>query len=338
MKEALARELQTAATMRRLAVTAAILMALLAVSTAWALSTSQDFDTPGAPFISVHVPSFGAVTSGPTAAPTVTAGDAFSSGQFMRLLAGGLFTRTGNSVAFDQTDAGTFNRIIADFDFRITCSGARTGFSGGGCADGFAFVLLDTATFGTTGLSADGTPVVFELFGRSLTRESPFVFVPNNSFAVSFSTFINGPNSTSLLYNNGFVPGSVVAIDDPTLDLATRTFGASKEFHHAHIDLALGGPTPTVTVTLTNGVTAETVTPYSNFDLSSVVGLGPYEGRVAFGTQCGDACAAFDVDNVVVQYLDPATPLPGLPHVSIMVLAMLLASVLALRTRSKHLA
>ena len=73
-------------------------MALLAVSTAWALSTSQDFDTPGAPFISVHVPSFGAVTSGPTAAPTVTAGDAFSSGQFMRLLAGGLFTRTGNSV------------------------------------------------------------------------------------------------------------------------------------------------------------------------------------------------------------------------------------------------
>ena len=324
--------------MRKLTVLAAMLMALLAVSTVWALSTSQDFDAAGAPFISIHVPSFGAVTTGPTAAPTVTAADAFSSGQFMRLLTGSSFTRTANSVAFDETFSTTFNRIVADFDFRITCSGARTGFSGGGCADGFAFVFLDTATFGTTGLNTDGTPVVFELFGRSYERVSPFGQVPNNSFAVSFSTFINDPNSTVLLYNNGFIPGAVIAIDDPTLDLATGTLGAVREFHHAHIDLVLGGPTPNVTMILTNGVTAATVTPYSNFDLSSVVGLGAYAGRVAFGSQCGDACAAFDVDNVVVQYLDPVTPLPSLSHVGIIALAMLLASVLVLRSRRKQTA
>ena len=119
--------------MRKLAVLAAMLMVLLAVSTAWALSTSQDFDAAGASFISIHVPNFGNTSAGTPPAPTVTAADAFSSGQFMRLLSGGLNTRTANTVAFDQTDAGTFNRIVADFDFRMTCSGARTGFVGGGC-------------------------------------------------------------------------------------------------------------------------------------------------------------------------------------------------------------
>ena len=321
--------------MRKLGVLAAMLMVLLAVSTAWALSTSQDFDTAGAPFISIHVPNFGPLPSGTTAAPTITAADAFSSGQFMRLLSGGSNGRTANAVAFDQTESGTFNRIVADFDFRITCSGARTGFVGGGCADGFAFVFLNTATFGTTGLTADGTPVVFEPFGRSYTRTDPFVLVPNNSFAVSFSTFIGDTNATSVLFNNGFVT-SITPIDDLTLDLATGTFGTSGKFHHAHIDLVLGGPTPNVTVTLTNGVTSATVTPFSNLDLSSVAGLGRYEGRVAFGAQCGDACAAFDVDNIVVQYLDPPTLVPSVSPTSILVLATLLSLFMALRLRGRR--
>ena len=322
---------------RKLIVLAVMLIAMLAVSRASA-TTVQDFDTSGTPFTAVHVPSFGATTSGPTGPPAVTGADAFSSGQFMRLLSGGLYTRTGNSVAFDQTDAGTFGRIVVDFDFRITCSGARIGFSGGGCADGFAFVFLDTATFGTTGLSADGTPVVFELFGRSITRTDPFVFVPNNSFAVSFSTFINDPNSNALLFNNGFISGSVTPVDDLTLDFATGIFGVSGDFHHAQIEMVLAGPTPNLTMTLTNGVTAATITPYSNFDLSSVAGLGPYEGRVVFASQCGDACAAFDVDNIVVQYLEPTIPIPGLPHIGIVVLAVALLSLLTLRLRGRRLA
>ena len=331
-----------AVTMRRLTVLAAMVIALLAVSTAWALSTSQDFDAAGAPFVSVHVPSFGAVTTGPTGPPAVTAADGFSSGQFMRILSGGLFTRTANTVAIDQTDAGTFNRIVADFDFRITCSGARTGFSGGGCADGFAFVFLDTATFGATGLNAGGTPVIFEAFGRSQLRTSPYTYIPNNSFAVSFSTFINDPNSTALLFNNGFISGSVTPIDDLTLDFATGTFGVSGDFHHAHIEMVLAGPTPNLTMTLTNGVTAATIKPYSNFDLSSVAGLGSYEGRVVFASQCGDACAAFDVDNIVVQYLEPATAepataVPSLSHIGIVVLAVVLLSLLTLQLRSRRL-
>lgn len=129
--------------MRRLTVLAATVVAVFAVSNVSALSTSQDFDAAGAPFISVHMPSFGATTSGPTGPPAVTAADGFSSGQFMRVLSGGLLTRTANTVAFDQTDSGAVNRGLVDFDFRITCSGDRTGFGGGGCADGMAFILLD---------------------------------------------------------------------------------------------------------------------------------------------------------------------------------------------------
>ena len=69
--------------MRKLGVLAAMLMVLLAVSTAGALSTSQNFDGAGASFISIHVPNFGLTSSGPPPAPAVTAADAFSSGQFM---------------------------------------------------------------------------------------------------------------------------------------------------------------------------------------------------------------------------------------------------------------
>ena len=322
--------------MRKLTVLAVIAVALMAASTAWALSTSQDFDAAGAPFISVHVPNFGPTTAGPTGPPAVTAADGFSSGQFMTVLSGGLLTRTANTVAFDQTDTGAVNRIVADFDFRITCSGDRTGFGGGGCADGMAFILLDTDTFGTTGLNAGATPVIFEAFGRSLERVSPYAYIPNNSFAVSFSTFISDTNATSVLYNNSFMAG-ILPIDDLVLDLATGTSGTSGEFHHAHIDLVLGGPTPNVTVTLTNGVTAATVTPYSNFDLSGVSGLGPYEARVAFSAQCGDACAAFEVDNVVVQYLDPVTPVPGISPTGILVLAALLSVVVAMRSRGRRI-
>ena len=166
--------------------------------------------------------------------------------------------------------------------------------------------------------------MIFEAFGRSQERVSPYAYIPNNSFAVSFSTFINDTNAISLLYDNGF-KSAFLPIDDLVLDLATGTSGTGGEFLHAHIDLVLGGPTPNVTVTLTNGVTAATVTPYSNFDLSGGSGLGPYEGRVAFSAQCGDACAAFDVDNVVVQYLDPVTPVPSFSPAAILALAALLS-------------
>ena len=177
--------------------------------------------------------------------------------------------------------------------------------------------------------------MVFEAFGRSQERVVPYTFPPSNSFAVSFSTFISDTNATSVLFNNGFVTG-ITPIDDSTLDLATGTFGTSGKFHHAHIDLVLGGPTPNVTVTLTNGVTSATVTPFSNLDLSGVAGLGRYEGRVAFSARCGDACAAFDVDNIVVQYLDPPTLVPSISPISILVLAGLLSLFAALRLRGRR--
>lgn len=272
------------------------LFILCAVSPASA-ATIQDFDTAGGtPFVGANYPN---PTSRPP--PVVVGPDANSSGNYLRLISGGLFTRSQNGVGFDRSDSGAYNRIVANFDFRITCSGARTGFSGGGCGDGFSFLLLDTAVHGTSG--ATGTPTLAEHGGLTL----------GGQFSLGFNTFFNSgfmpdagsSNSLSMLVSNSFVPGSFVPLSLSTFDLATGLSGSKGPFHHATIDLMLGSATPKVTVSLTHGVSGITITPFSNFDLSGVSGLGPVERRVGFAVRCGDACADYNVDNINVQFLNP---------------------------------
>ena len=162
--------------------------------------TSQDFDNPGTPFVGA---SFG-----PRPAPTIVGPDGFSTGQYLRLLFKAPFPmRTQNGVGFDLSDAGAFNRIIADFDFRITCAGARFGFGGGGCADGFSFLLLDTAVHGISGAPQP-------------TLAEHGVLTLQSQFSLGFNTYQNGAlpaddgssNSISMHVNGNIVPGSPTAL------------------------------------------------------------------------------------------------------------------------------
>jgi hypothetical protein len=127
--------------------------------------------------------------------------------------------RTFNTVGFDQTDPGQITRMTADFDFRITCGGARSGI---GCADGFSILLLNTAVFGTSG----APPFPIDEAGRS--------GAPNpttQSFAVGFNTFNNGGgdansnNSMNLSFNSGILGGSPTNLTPLGIDLATGTNG-----------------------------------------------------------------------------------------------------------------
>ena len=249
-------------------------------------TTIQDFDALGG--TSYTVANYPAPNARP--GPGVEGPDAFSSGQYLNLLSGGLFTRTQNSIGFDVSDSGAYNHITADFDFRITCSGSRNGFRGGGCADGFSFLLLDTAVHG---LSGAPKPTQAEFGVLSLAGQLAF----------NFSTFGANSNKFSMLANNSWVPGAVPTNSTVPFDLATGLNGIEGAFHHAYIDLFLG-TTPTVTVNLTDGNTGGIYTPFSNFALPGSF-FGTTEKRIGFVARCGDACAEYDIDNINVRFQDP---------------------------------
>ncbi len=197
-----------------------------------AAQTLQDFDLTGAGTRFMDGINFGSsppavIGPGPT-------------GDFLRLKDTTL--NINNTVSFDRTDIGPHGRIVADFDFRITCRGGRAGF---GCADGFSFVLLNT----DTGLSDTSGPVLrLEEFGRSVL-EIPPSFVGQEQFGVGFITFggslfnnLARNNTIVLTFNNGFI--AIEEIPLATFDLATGTRGSTGAFHHAHIDLVQGGGHP----------------------------------------------------------------------------------------------
>ena len=278
----------------------ALLLAFTLAANASAADTVQDFDPPGAgtPFVSTkHEDLSGVHPSVIGPGPT---------GDFLRLK--DTATSTINTVAFERTHIGSAGRIVADFDFRITCRGIRSGF---GCADGFAFVLLNTGISGTSG------PVLrLEEFGRSV-QESPPAFVGQEQFAVGFITFagsLGAPTNNFLVltFNNGFIKANPAAgaagliFPLGAFDLATGINGVEGAFHHALIDLVLGGPTPNVTVTLTDagGVS---ITPIWHLSLIGVVAgvpLAPFEPRLAFGARSGGNGNAVDLDNINVQYVE----------------------------------
>jgi len=277
-----------------------LLGAAVTVAAAWMLAPPgasaalvADFDAPGTPWAGANYPA-------PNAAPVpFVTGPAGA--QFLRLkeFSGLLLMRTDNTVGFDQTDPGPITRMTADFDFRITCGGLRSGF---GCADGFSLVLLNTAVFGTS-----GAPFALDEAGRSGAPNPP-----TQGFAVGFNTFNNGGgdansnNSMNLTFNNGILALSPTDLTPLGFDLATGTNGQRGVFHHAFIDLFLGGPTPNVTIQLTDGNSGAVITPFNNFSLAGVnvggIPLGPYDGRVGFATRTGDSSESVDLDNLNVRF------------------------------------
>ena len=246
---------------------------LFLVSVLWTAQvqgvTVQDFDTPGTLFT---------LNADPEAPARIFSGG--PTGNFLQLVS--LDLGGTSAVGFDRTDVGAFPKIIADFDFRMI----PDVFGG---ADGFAFTLLDTATFGTAG----GAP-------RAFIAEDPNLA---HSFGVGFDIFENpefgDPNDNHLsLYFNA------IKLSDFTnlgFDLANGFF------NHAHIELAFiaGGAIATVTLTPDIfGTPGTPVTPISDFFIS---GMSPYESRVHFGARTGGLRADHDFDNIKVQFV----PEPG---------------------------
>lgn len=233
-------------------------------------------------------------------APFETGPDALSTGEFLRLkefTASGL-QRSFNTMAFRPVDAGDFQNIVVDFDFRITAGGQRVRGSGFDfrTADGFAVVLMDTGVYGTSG-------VPFPLDERGRFN------VPTRSFALGFNTFDNlegTNNSVTLAFNNGTLAATNLNLPQfGGFDVVTGSNRIRGPFQHGRMNLALGGPSPQVTVTLTTAG-GQTITPFNQFSLANVVvggvPLAPYNSRLVFSTRTGDSQESVDIDNINAEF------------------------------------
>jgi len=203
----------------------------------------------------------------------------FSGGnQFMRLTSG--TSNNINVLTYDITDPGLFGRIEADFDFRIT-----------GTADGFGFLLLNTAIYGQLEVvpraGFQGVQVYQEPSGT-------------NSLGIGFDihkgtegrTELND-NHISVHYNNALL----AEFDAGPVDLN------SGQWIHAKIIARPGGGYSDVSVILTptNGQ------PHTVFTNYVVNNFTPYESRPHWGGRSGGFDhSVIDLDNLDVRWFDPA--------------------------------
>lgn len=231
--------------------------------------TVQTFDAAGT--------AFELAQNNVNPAPAVVAGG--PTGNFLRL-ASASAQQNVNTLAFTKSDAGTYQLITAEFDFRIT-----------GQADGMSFALLNTFTWGQAGAIA--------VTGNFYQEPSLAA-----SLGIGFDVFNN--------VESGDLNGNHVSVHFNGQKLQDFDAGSvnlkSGQWVHAKIIVRPGGGNSDVSVVLTpNG--GAPVTICTNF---VVTGLQPYESRVMFGARTGGLTADHDLDNINVKFEQPILGTVGL--------------------------
>lgn len=211
--------------------------------------------------------------------PNPAAGpDAGSTGQFLRLVNDVGSQRNG--YAFDQTDAGLYSKIVADFDFRLFSPSFPND-----PADGFSFMAIPTGTYGTSGNGA--TAVIGGVEKPNAT----------GVFGIGFDVYqeSSGVNDVSAHWNNAQLVN--VNLLNSQIDLDQGVF------HHARVEVNHTGVGAYITLTLTpdiNGTPGTPVTPINN----QFIGTMPsFDSRVEFGGRTGGRFVNGDIDNINVQYI-----------------------------------
>ena len=211
-------------------------------------------------------------------AAAVQAAGAGSTGKFLRLLYDGV-NNNANAIAFPLVSPGAYGRIAAQFDFRVSDAQGEP-------ADGFNFLLIPTAVYGTNG---PGLNVV----AQSYPAEEPSY---PGVFAIGFDVYPhNEPRNDVSAHWNGREYVNVT-IPRATLDLVAGVF------HRANIFLEQTTGGSLVSVTVTPSVNATPGDPYTVVTNFFISGLNPYECRVELGGRTGGADLSLDLDNINVQF------------------------------------
>ena len=219
---------------------------------------------------------------GATPAPAVQLAGTNSTGKFLRLLYDGV-NSSANTVSFRQTEPGLFQSVVADFDYRISNAINNP-------ADGFAFMLIPTAVYGTNGVGVNIT---------SQAVEKPDY---QGVFGIGFGVYPHTQvNDVSAHWNA--VQAVNVTMPKSTIDLAAGVF------HHAKVTLQYVTGGASVTVTLTRNINGTPGTPYSPITNFFIAGMNPFDCRVQFVGRTGGLNLALDLDNCNVQFLPQPDPL-----------------------------
>lgn len=250
-----------------------LLLGMAAVVGSVRADLTDNFDPPN-----VHVT---ADQSGSAPGPAVL--PAGPTGQFLRLVNDGANSQN-NSYSYERTDAGAFSTFTADFDF-------RTSSVTGEPADGFAFIMLPTSVYGTSGSGHLG--IAFEEPNIASTA----------AFGFDIWRALDGVNDVSFHHNGAEIRNTRL---NPTTEIDLD----AGVFHRAHVEVQQVGNGSTVLLQLTpdvhGAVPGATITPISLYR----PGLLPYENRIQFGARTGGANMDVDLDNIDVQYSNPYVPLP----------------------------
>ena len=216
----------------------------------------DDFDTA--------TPGVTATQAGSAPGPTVVGGG--PDGNFLRLT--DAVNGQVNRYVYDRTDAGAYDTINAQWDYR-----ASTGTT----ADGFGFVLLPTGTFGVTGDADPGG-----------AAEEPNI---GGTFAIGFDLHpAASQNDISFHYDgleftNGTFNNGVVDLNDGN-------------FHRFNLEMQRVGNGTNATLTVTRDVFGTPGTP--QVVLSQAMPFTPYENRVGMYGRTGGLNVAQDLDNINV--------------------------------------
>ncbi|GEM_PF-2595832 len=294
--------------MLRRKLVAAAATGILATGVANAGVITQNFDSPGSSYVGQKLPSpaFGVFPQNPGPAPTVNAGDANSDGQYLQLKDG--TRRAFTTTAFDAVGTEAYSRIAGSFDFRLTCLGARTGFAGGGCADGFAFSFLDTAVYGASGQASsivDGDIAISE--GSDIARYSDGQPL-RNGLSIGLAIFAPPPalNTGGFWVSDGDRGAGFIA-NNPGVDMVTGVNSSRGRFLSLNFDANF--ETDLLSLSVVDGASVTTV--FDNADIS-FLGLDAYNSRLAFGTRSGDAGLFVDTDNINIRFT-PQSPAAAVP-------------------------
>jgi hypothetical protein len=221
------------------------------------MSTTQGFEGTGTTYSLQQI-------GGPPPATVVQGGP---TGNFLALATPptSLAAPTNNSIAFVMSDAGTYDQVTADWDFRVTP--ALPGQRG----VGMSFGLLNTGNYGTSGQAS-----------TSLPQQGVY----SGSLGLGFDTT---DNSVFLTLN-----GTILTAQSLTgkLDLA------SGQFIHASAIVNFVAAKISLTLTPSGG------SPVTVFNSAAVPNLVPYQSRVGFqASNSTIQTAEFDLDNVNVQFI-----------------------------------
>jgi hypothetical protein len=192
---------------------------------------------------------------------------------FLRLLDGRQADQV-HSVAFPQVAPGTFDSIVADFDFRWRAGGEGT--------ERFSLLLIPVAQFGASGPGAD----------LAVLRDQKDPKYPGTLAIQLLHSPEDSGKALTIYWDR---------IKRHTRDLPSGLLG-QRVFHHVQVRVKHTEQGALVSVDLVSDVNGSRKQTFNAVTDVLIPGMQPYQPRVQLTARAGDRDQSVDVDNLRVEF------------------------------------